>query len=43
MEPDCWLPVEVSVVGEADLDVRIAAVVVVTPEFEQAADGPLLL
>ena len=41
--PNCWLPADLSVVGEADLDVRTAAVVVAAPEFEQAANGPLLL
>ena len=42
MEPDCWLPAELSVVGEADLDVNTAVAVVVTPESVQAANGPLL-
>ena len=39
----CWLPVEVAVVGEADLDVRTAAVLVVSPEFEQAVNVPLVV
>ena len=38
----CWLPADLAVVGEADLDVRTAAVLVVAPESEQAATGPLL-
>ena len=29
-----WLPADVVVVGEADLEVRTAAVLVVSPEFE---------
>ena len=41
MVSDGWLPADVAVVGEADLDVRIAAVLVVSPEFEQA--GTVLL
>ena len=40
MVPACWLPVEVSVVGEVDLD---AAVLVVAPEFEQAVNVPLVV
>ena len=39
----CWLPVEVAVVGEADLDVRTAAELVVAPEFEQAVNVPLVV
>ena len=39
----CWLPVEVSVVGEVDLEVRTAAVLVVAPEFEQAVNVPLVV
>ena len=36
----CWLPGEVSAVGEVDLD---AAVLVVAPEFEQAVNVPLVV
>ena len=38
--PNCWLPADLSVVGEADLDVRIAVVLIVAPELEQAVNVP---
>ena len=40
---DCWLPAELAVVGEADLDVRTAAVLVVAPECEKAVNVPLVV
>ena len=40
---DRWLPADVAVVGEADLDVRTAVVLVVAPEFEQAVNVPLVV
>ena len=43
MVSDCWLPADVAVVGEADLDVRTAVVLVVAPEFEQAVNVPLVV
>ena len=43
MVSDGWLPADVAVVGEADLDVRTAAVLVVSPEFEQAVTVPLVV
>ena len=43
MVSDCWLPADLAVVGEADLDVRTAAVLVVSPEFEQAVTVPLVV
>ena len=41
--PFCWLPADLSVVGEADLDVRTAAVLLAVPELVQAVNSPLLL
>ena len=38
MVSDRWLPADLAVVGEADLNVRNAVVLVVTPEFEQAVN-----
>ena len=43
MVSDRWLPADLAVVGEADLDVRTAAVLVVAPEFEQAVNVPLVV
>merc|ERR1712215_79961 len=43
MVSDRWLPADLAVVGEADLDVRIAVVLVVTPKFEQAVNVPLVV
>ena len=43
MVSDGWLPADVAVVGEADLDVRTAVVLVVAPEFEQAVNVPLVV
>ena len=41
MVSDRWLSADLAVVGEADLDVRIAVVLVVTPKFEQAVNVSL--
>ena len=43
MVSDRWLPADSAVVGEADLDDRTAAVLVVAPEFEQAVNVPLVV
>ena len=43
MVSDRWLPADLAVVGEADLDVRTAVVLVVTPEFEQAVNVSLVV
>ena len=43
MVSDRWLPADLAVVGEADLDVRTAAVLVVAPELEQAVNVPLVV
>merc|ERR1712215_434225 len=40
MVSDWWLPADLAVVGEADLDVRTAAV---APECEQAVNVPLVV
>ena len=40
---DSWLPADLAVVGEADLEVRTAAVLVVAPECEQAVNVPLVV
>ena len=43
MVTDCWLPADLAVVGEADLDVMAAAVLVVALECEQAVNVPLVV
>ena len=43
MVSKCWLPADLAVVGEADLEVRTAAVLVVAPELEQAVNVPLVV
>ena len=36
-----WLPADLAVVGDADLEVVTAAELLVSPEFEQAGNVPL--
>ena len=43
MVSDGWLPADVALVGEADLAIRTAAVLVVPPEFEQAVNVSLVV
>ena len=43
MVSNVWLPADSAVVGEADLEVVTAAVVVVSPEFEQAVNVPIVV
>ena len=38
-----WLPADLAVVGDADLEVVTAAELLVSPEFEQAGNVPLAL
>ena len=43
MVSNCWLPADLAVLVEVDLDVRTALVLVDSPEFEQAVDVPLVV
>ena len=43
MVSDRWLPADLAVVGEADPDVMTAAMLVVSPGFEQAGTVPLVV
>ena len=43
MGSNCWLPAELAVLVEVDLDVRTALVLVDSPEFERAVDVPLVV
>ena len=43
MVSDCWLPADLAVVGEADLEDRTAAVLVVVSELERAVNVPLVV
>ena len=41
MVSSCWLPADLAVLIEADPEVVTAAVLLVSPEFEQAGNVPL--